>query len=140
MRLRAQGSDGGHNGLKNINALLGTSAYARLRFGIGNDFLKGQQIDYVLGTWQGEEAEKLPALLERGGEIITSFVLQGIIRTMNTLPHSSAARERVLNIRTAQSHLSILTFSSTISLIKPFPFNFLLSVCIKSIHCPYNTL
>ena len=84
MRLRAQGSDGGHNGLKNINALLGTSAYARLRFGIGNDFLKGQQIDYVLGTWQGEEAEKLPALLERGGEIITSFVLQGIIRTMNT--------------------------------------------------------
>ena len=59
-------------------------AYARLRFGIGNDFLKGQQIDYVLGTWQGEEAEKLPALLERGGEIITSFVLQGIIRTMNT--------------------------------------------------------
>ena len=74
MRLRAQGSD----------ALLGTSAYARLRFGIGNDFLKGQQIDYVLGTWQGEEAEKLPALLERGGEIITSFVLQGIIRTMNT--------------------------------------------------------
>ena len=74
MRLRAQ----------NINALLGTSAYARLRFGIGNDFLKGQQIDYVLGTWQGEEAEKLPALLERGGEIITSFVLQGIIRTMNT--------------------------------------------------------
>ena len=67
-----------------INALLGTSAYARLRFGIGNDFLKGQQIDYVLGTWQGEEAEKLPALLERGGEIITSFVLQGIIRTMNT--------------------------------------------------------
>ena len=84
MCLRAQGSDGGHNGLKNINALLGTSAYARLRFGIGNDFLKGQQIDYVLGTWQGEEAEKLPALLERGGEIITSFVLQGIIRTMNT--------------------------------------------------------
>ena len=84
MRLRAQGSDGGHNGLKNINALLGTSAYASLRFGIGNDFLKGQQIDYVLGTWQGEEAEKLPALLERGGEIITSFVLQGIIRTMNT--------------------------------------------------------
>ena len=69
---------------KNINALLGTSAYARLRFGIGNDFLKGQQIDYVLGTWQGEEAEKLPALLERGGEINTSFVLQGIIRTMNT--------------------------------------------------------
>lgn len=83
LRLRAQGSDGGHNGLKNINALLGTNAYARLRFGIGNDFLKGQQIDYVLGTFEGEEAERLPALLEHCGEIITSFVLQGITRTMN---------------------------------------------------------
>lgn len=84
LRLRGQGSDGGHNGLKNINALLGTMAYARLRFGIGNDFLKGQQIDYVLGTWEEEEREKLPDLLEKGGEIITSFVLQGLVRTMNT--------------------------------------------------------
>lgn len=83
MRLRAQGSDGGHNGLKSINALLGTTAYARLRYGIGNDFLRGQQIDYVLGTWDKEETEKLPGLLERGGEIITSFVLQGVARTMN---------------------------------------------------------
>lgn len=83
LRLRGQGSDGGHNGLKNINAMLGTNAYARLRFGIGNDFLKGRQIDYVLGTWEGEEARQLPELLERGGEIITNFVLQGIARTMN---------------------------------------------------------
>ncbi len=83
MRLRAQGSDGGHNGLKSINALLGTTAYARLRYGIGNDFQKGQQIDYVLGNWETEEIEKLPELLNRGGEIITSFVLQGIVRTMN---------------------------------------------------------
>lgn len=83
MRLRGQGSDGGHNGLKSINALLGTNGYARLRYGIGNEFRKGQQVDYVLGTWDEKEAEELPALLEKGGEIITSFVLQGIARTMN---------------------------------------------------------
>lgn len=83
MRLRGQGSDGGHNGLKSINALLGTNGYARLRYGIGNEFRKGQQVDYVLGTWDEKEAEELPALLARGGEIITSFVLQGIARTMN---------------------------------------------------------
>ena len=84
LRLRGQGSDGGHNGLKNINALLNTTGYARLRYGIGNDFLKGQQVDYVLGTWDAAEQEALPELLKRGGEIITSFVLQGIARTMNT--------------------------------------------------------
>lgn len=83
MRLRGQGSDGGHNGLKSINALLGTTAYARLRLGIGNDFAKGAQVDYVLGCWDEEEAAQLPALLERGGEIIISFVLQGLARTMN---------------------------------------------------------
>ena len=82
LRLRAQGSDGGHNGLKNTNALLGTTAYARLRFGIGSDFRKGGQVDYVLGTWDEKESEELPVLLNKGGEIITSFVLQGISRTM----------------------------------------------------------
>ncbi len=79
LRLRGQGSDGGHNGLKNINALLGSNAYARLRYGIGNDFLRGQQVDYVLGTWTEDEGKEL----KRGGEIITCFVLQGIARTMN---------------------------------------------------------
>ena len=83
LRLRGQGSDGGHNGLKNINALLGSNAYARLRYGIGNDFLRGQQVDYVLGTWTEDEGKELPELLKRGGEIITCFVLQGIARTMN---------------------------------------------------------
>lgn len=83
LRLRQQGSDGGHNGLKNINALLGTTAYARLRLGIGNDFKRGGQIDYVLGSWDEQEREALPDLLNRGGEVITSFVLQGIARTMN---------------------------------------------------------
>lgn len=84
LRLRAQGSDGGHNGLKNINELLGTTSYARLRFGIGNEFARGQQVDYVLGCWEGEEAEKLPAILQHCGEMITSFVLTGVTRTMNT--------------------------------------------------------
>ena len=83
LRLRGQGSDGGHNGLKNINELLGSNKYARLRYGIGNDFLKGRQVDYVLGNWDEKEQEQLPELLKRGGDIITDFVLQGIARAMN---------------------------------------------------------
>ena len=75
--------------MKNINALLGTNAYARLRLGIGNDFRKGEQIDYVLGSWTAEESEALPALLGRGGEVITSFVLQGLARTMNVFNTNS---------------------------------------------------
>lgn len=83
LRLRGQGSDGGHNGLKSINELLGTNAYARLRFGIGSEFSKGRQVDYVLGRWQGEEAEQLPALLEHCSEIINGFVLLGIAKAMS---------------------------------------------------------
>ena len=83
LRLRGKGSAGGHNGLKNINELLGTEGYARLRCGIGSEFTKGGQIDYVLGEWTEEESEALPAILERAGEIIKSFVLQGLARTMN---------------------------------------------------------
>lgn len=83
LRLKAKGSDGGHNGLKNINAFLDSTDYARLRYGIGNDFARGQQIDYVLGRWTEEEKAQLPSLLEKGGEIITGFVLQGVERTMN---------------------------------------------------------
>ena len=83
MRLRAKGADAGHNGLAHINTILGTSAYARLRFGIGNDFLPGQQVEYVLGGWEGEEAGKLPERLEMAGEIIKSFGVIGLQRTMN---------------------------------------------------------
>ena len=83
LRLRGQGSDGGHNGLKNINELLGSNKYARLRYGIGNDFSKGRQVDYVLGNWDEQEQEQLPELLKKGGDIITDFVLQGIARAMN---------------------------------------------------------
>lgn len=83
IRLRGQGSDGGHNGLKNINETLGTNNYARLRFGIGDTFSKGKQIDYVLGKWSENESAKLPALQDFCGEIINSFVLAGITTTMN---------------------------------------------------------
>ncbi len=83
IRIRAKGSDAGHNGLKNINEMLGTSDYARLRFGIGNDFLKGQQIDYVLGEWEQEELENLPERIKQCTEAILSFPLIGIQRTMN---------------------------------------------------------
>lgn len=83
LRLRGKGSDGGHNGLKNINELLGTTSYARLRFGIGNAFSKGQQVDYVLGKWDEEENAQLPELRATACDIIRSFVLQGLERTMN---------------------------------------------------------
>ncbi|WP_294143228.1 aminoacyl-tRNA hydrolase [uncultured Sanguibacteroides sp.] len=83
IRLRGQGSDGGHNGLKSINELLGTQVYARLRFGIGNDFARGGQVDYVLGHWTQEQEEKMPPMLEHCGEIIKSFIFVGIGKTMS---------------------------------------------------------
>ncbi len=83
LRLRARGGDAGHNGLAHINTILGTSAYARLRFGIGNDYHPGQQVDYVLGKWDEEEAKQLPERMEMAGEIIKSFGTIGLQRTMN---------------------------------------------------------
>ena len=83
LRMRGKGSDGGHNGLKHIAATLGTQNYARLRFGIGNDFPKGTQIDYVLGHFSEEDWKSIPERLKTAGEIIKSFCLAGIERTMN---------------------------------------------------------
>lgn len=83
LRLRGKGSDGGHNGLKDIDQMLGGNKYARLRFGIGNDFHKGQQINYVMGAWDEEENQKLPELLKESGEIIKSFGAIGLSHTMN---------------------------------------------------------
>ena len=83
LRLRAKGGDAGHNGLAHINTILGSSNYARLRFGVGNDFHPGQQVDYVLGKWEGEEAKKLPERMEMAGDIIKSFGAIGLQRTMN---------------------------------------------------------
>ena len=84
LRLKTRGSDGGHNGLKDIQQVLGSTQYARFRFGIGSDYAKGRQVDYVLGTWNEEEQQQLPERLERSAELIQSFVLAGASRTMNT--------------------------------------------------------
>ena len=84
LRLKGKGSDAGHNGLKNIQETLGTQTYARLRFGIGNDFHKGGQVGYVLDNFSEEEEKVLEAeKLNTSGDIIKSFCLAGINNTMN---------------------------------------------------------
>jgi PTH1 family peptidyl-tRNA hydrolase len=83
IRVRAKGSAGGHNGLENINQVLGRNDYARLRFGIGDNFHKGFQVDYVLGEWDREEAKELPGKIDTSIEIINSFGTIGTERTMN---------------------------------------------------------
>lgn len=77
IRLRKQGSDAGHNGLKNIAEQLGNSNYARLRFGVGNDFPRGGQIDYVLGRFPEEEMAQMPEKLEKAAECVKAFCLSG---------------------------------------------------------------
>ena len=84
IRIKTKGTDGGHNGLKNIQILLNTSEYPRFRFGISDEFKKGQQVNYVLGEWNEEEKAKLIERLELSSEIITSFALAGLSNTMNT--------------------------------------------------------
>jgi len=84
LRLRARGSDGGHNGLKSIDSCLGTNDYPRLRCGIGHNFPQGFQVDYVLGEWMPEEKDTLNGTLKLAGEVIRSFGTQGLERTMNT--------------------------------------------------------
>lgn len=83
IRIKSKGSDGGHNGLKNINLVLNTNQYTRFRFGISDQFKKGQQVDYVLGDWDEEENAKLPERLELAAEIIKSFGTAGLENTMN---------------------------------------------------------
>lgn len=83
LRLKPKGSDAGHNGLKHIAATLGTENYARLRFGIGNNFPKGAQIDYVLGHFSEEEKQQMGERIDTACEIIKSFCLAGIAITMN---------------------------------------------------------
>ena len=84
IRLKAKGSAGGHNGLTNINEVLQTQNYSRLRFGIGSEYSKGRQIDHVLGLWNNEEQEQLSERIEKSGKAITSFALAGLANTMNT--------------------------------------------------------
>jgi len=82
LRLKPQGSDAGHNGLKNIQEILGHNNYNRLRFGIGSDFSRGRQIDYVLSKWTTEQATAIPERSDRAVEIIQSFCLSGMQLTM----------------------------------------------------------
>lgn len=83
LRLRSGGSDGGHNGLKNIASVLCSQNYARLRFGIGNDFPRGGQVDWVLGRFSDEEVEQMSGSIDTACEMIKSFCLAGINITMN---------------------------------------------------------
>lgn len=83
IRMRKQGSDAGHNGLKNIASELGTQNYVRLRFGIGNGFPRGGQIDYVLGKFPPEEMEKMPEVLKKACDAIKAFCLSGPDFAMN---------------------------------------------------------
>lgn len=82
-RLKTKGSDGGHNGLKSTHEVLQTASYNRFRFGVGADFGKGRQVDYVLGEWNAEENIALKERLEKASNLIASFVLSGVKITMN---------------------------------------------------------
>ena len=84
IRIKGKGTDGGHNGLKNIQLILNTSEYPRFRFGISDEFKKGQQVDYVLGEWNETEKEKLPERFEVAKQIVESFALAGLNETMNS--------------------------------------------------------
>lgn len=84
LRLKAKGSDGGHNGLRDIQTQLNTSKYNRFRFGISNEFSQGKQIDYVLGEWGAEEESGMTERLEKSAELIKSFGTAGLDITMNT--------------------------------------------------------
>lgn len=83
IRLKTKGSDGGHNGLKDIQNVLQTATYNRFRFGVGAEFSKGRQVDYVLGEWNEDEKEGLKERLEKSCTVIRSFVLSGVKNTMN---------------------------------------------------------
>ncbi|GAB2792080.1 aminoacyl-tRNA hydrolase [Rhabdobacter roseus] len=83
LRIKPKGSHGGHNGLRHIEETLGTSQYPRLRFGIGNNFPRGRQVDYVLNAFSNPEMTELPAILDRAGEMVLSFCTLGIQQTMN---------------------------------------------------------
>lgn len=84
LRLKTKGSDGGHNGLKSVQNVLQTSKYNRFRFGVGAEFSKGKQVDYVLGRWNEGESDKLPERLKKSVDLVRSFLFAGTKNTMNT--------------------------------------------------------
>jgi len=83
LRLKGKGSDGGHNGLKDIQNVLQTTTYNRFRFGVGSDFSKGKQVDYVLGQWDEDQQKAMPERLKKATDLIRSFVFAGTKNTMN---------------------------------------------------------
>jgi len=83
IRLKTKGSDGGHNGLKDVQNVLQTVIYNRFRFGVGSDFGKGRQVDYVLGKWNAEETKAMPDRLIVAADLVRSFVFAGVKNTMN---------------------------------------------------------
>ncbi len=83
IRLKTKGSDGGHNGLKDIQNVLQTTQYNRFRFGVGAEFGRGKQVDYVLGEWNEEETKTMPERLKIAAELVRSFVFAGVKNTMN---------------------------------------------------------
>ena len=89
LRLRKKGSDAGHNGLKDIQATLGTDEYPKLRFGVGNNFPKGMQVEYVLSRWFPEEQPLVKSKIEKCIGIIEDFSHIGIDKTMNSINNKS---------------------------------------------------
>ncbi len=87
LRIRPQGSDGGHNGLKHIASVLGSQQFVRMRIGVGNDFPKGAQIDYVLGKFTDEELAQLSTSIQKAAEGVKTFCLSGITMAMNHYNH-----------------------------------------------------
>ncbi|MEO8110117.1 MAG: aminoacyl-tRNA hydrolase [Ginsengibacter sp.] len=85
LRLRKSGSDAGHNGLRDIQNVLGTDAYPKLRFGIGNNFPKGRQVEFVLNRWTTEEIPLVKLKIEKSVEVIENFAFAGIDRTMSSI-------------------------------------------------------
>jgi PTH1 family peptidyl-tRNA hydrolase len=83
IRIKRRGSHGGHNGLKDIEAALGSSSYPRLRFGVGKDFPPGQQVRYVLGKWHKSQEKDLPNLIDDASKAIDTFIHQGLDKAMN---------------------------------------------------------
>lgn len=84
LRLRSSGTHAGHNGLRNIEEELRSNIYSRLRIGIGNNFIKGKQVEYVLGEWNNDEQTSLPNIIENAVSCVQSFVFAGLVNTMNT--------------------------------------------------------
>ena len=84
IRIGPKGSDGGHNGLRNIQEVLNTTVYPRMRFGISSEFGKGQQVDYVLGKWKDEEKTKLAERIQLAADAIKAFTFTGLERCMST--------------------------------------------------------